>query len=289
MARPTVCQNPQWQAKRQDALMIPSPVPDRIPASQAGFLDDVGRTLRAWRAAPLLPVVTVGVGVVQLLSAVESPAVAGTAGLLALLLLGWPCAERLWLLRLWTGRRLSAGDAATATLRCFGRMLVLVLVVSAATAVLLLPVGVALAGRVAVTDGGTLSLDGGEPGWLGPYLFALTVLGYAVLTFVTPALAYSSRRVRDALRIGLRLLRVSWPHTGAYVLLPALVAAGGGALSYRGLDATAVVATVAAAALLALGRGATAAFYVRCVPGAGPDGAVPLTPAPGHSPARSGW
>jgi len=289
MARRTVCQNPWWRATRQDALVTPSPVPDRIPASQAAFLDDVGRVLRAWRAAPLLPAVTVGVGVVQLLSAVESPAVAGPAALVALLLIGWPCAERLWLLRLWTGRRLTAGEAARATLRCFGRMLVFALVVGLVLLVLLVPLGVVLASRADLSEDGTLTFAGGEPAWLGPYLFAVTVAGYAALTFVTPALAYSSRRVRDALRIGLRLLRVSWPRTLAYVLLPALVAAAGGALSYRGLDGVAVVATVAAAALLALGRGATAAYYLRNVPGAGPDGAVQLEAAPAYYPAPAGW
>ncbi len=35
--------------------VTPSPVPDRVPASQAAFLDDVGRVLRVWRRAPLAP------------------------------------------------------------------------------------------------------------------------------------------------------------------------------------------------------------------------------------------
>lgn len=286
MARRTVCQNPR--VGRQDAPVHPSPVPDRIPASQAGFLDDVGRVLRAWRTAPLLPAVTVGVGVLQLLAAVEQPAVALVSALLALLLLGWPCAERVWLLRLWTGRQMTLGQAWRGTMRCFGRMFVLGLVSLLGAALLLLPLGIALTLRVQVDPDGALTLPGGEPPWVAPYVMAVTLVGYCLLTFVTPALAYSSRRVRDALRIGVRLLRVSLPQTAAYVLLPALVAAGGTALTYRGLDAAAVVATVLSAALLALGRGATAAYYVRTVPGAGPDGAVQIDPTPGYYPP-SGW
>lgn len=289
MARRPVCQTPGAPGTRQHVLVNPSPVPDRIPASQAAFLDDVGRVLRVWRRTPLLPVVTVGVGVVQLLSAVEQPAVALLSALLALLLLGWPCAERVWLLRLWTGRQMTLGQAWRVTLRCFGRMFVLGLVALLAAGLLLLPLGVALALQVEVADDGSVSLPGGEPAWVAPYVVAVTVVGYCLLTFVTPALAYSSRRVRDALRIGVRLLRVSLPQTAAYVLLPALLAAGGTALTYRGLDAVAVLATVLSAAGLALGRGATAAYYVRTVPGAGPDGAVQVDPQPGHYPAPSGW
>jgi hypothetical protein len=264
-----------------------SPVPSRIPPAQAQLVADVGRTLRAWRAAPLLPVVALGVGVAQLLAAVEQPAVALLAALLALLLLGWPCAERVWLLRIWTGRSMTLAQAWRGTLDCFGRMLVLGLVVLLGGALLLLPLGVALALQVEVAADGAVALPGGEPDWVGPYVAVVTAVGYCVLTFVTPALAYSTRRVRDALRIGLRLLRVSLPQTAGYVLLPALVAAGGTALTYRHLDAVAVLVTVLSAAALALGRGATASYYVRTVPGAGPDGAVRLEPEPGFYPAAA--
>jgi hypothetical protein len=96
--------------------------------------------------------------------------------------------------------------------------------------------------------------------------------------------------VRDALPIGLRLLRVSWPQTAAYVLVPAVLA--GAPALLLGFDpasppgpAVALLTTL----VLALGRGAVAAYYLRTVPGAGPDGAVQLTASPGYYPAPSGW
>ena len=257
-----------------------SAVPAHLPRDQAQLLDDVARTWRAWRQAPVLGLLTVGVGVLPALAAVQQPAVAVLATLLALLLLGWTLTERLWLLRLWTGRELSLREARTATLRCFGRMLVLLLVAALAGLVLLVPLGAVLLvqGR---------ALDAEAPGWVAGYVAVATVLLYAAFTFVTPALAFSTGRVGAALRIGLRLLTVSLPSTAAYVLLPALVAAVAALLP----TSTAVHVAVAAvtALLLGLARGATAAYYVRTVPGAGPDGSIDVSDRPTYSPPPSGW
>ena len=270
--------------------MTPSPVPDRIPASQAAFLDDAGRVLQAWRRTPLLLGLTLAVAGVQLLGASTQPAVAGLAGLASLLLVGWPGAERLWYLRLWTGRSLTLGEAWRATLRCFGRFFVLALLVGAVGAVLATPVIVAVVQVLEVADDGTVELDGGLPLWATLYATLLGIAGYAVLTFVTPALVYSSKRVRDAIPIGLRLLRVSWPRTWVYALLPAVVAGVAGILvGFGPPSAKTVLVTLVSTAVLALTRGAVAAFYLRTVPGAGPDGAVALTPAPGYYPPPSGW
>lgn len=269
--------------------MGPSAVPTHVPASQAGFLDDVGRALRAWRQAPLLPVVTVAVALVYLASGSGRPGVAGPAALLALLLVGWPGAERLWYLRVWTGRDLTLGEAWRASLACFGRFFVLALVVGLAAGLLLVPAAIVLLSRVELSDGAA-TLPGGVPPWVALYTALVFVAGYAVLTFVTPALVYSSRRIRDAVPLGLRLLQVSWPHTAAYVLVPALVT-GAASLpgSYRGLDATAVAVTLASTLVVALSRGATAAYYLRVVPGVAPDGAVLLTPEPGYYPSAQPW
>jgi len=270
--------------------VTPSSVPPRIPASQAAFLDDLRRVLRAWRVAPLLPVLTLAVAAAQLLSGSGQPGVAALFGLLSLLLVGWPGAERLWYLRLWTGRTLTVAEAWRATLRCFGRFFVLALVVGLAVAVLALPVIVAFFRAADFAADGTVSFPDGFPPWAVGYAVLLTIAGYAVLTFVTPALVYSSRRVRDAIPIGLRLLRVSWPRTWAYVLVPAVLAGAPSILvGLEPLGAATALATLFSAVVLALGRGAVAAFYLRTVPGAGPDGDVQLATAPGYYPATPAW
>ncbi len=270
--------------------MTPTPVPDRIPASQAAFLDDLGRVLRAWRTAPLLPVVTLLVASLQLLSGSGTPGLAALAGLGALLFVGWPGAERLWYLRLWTGRTLTLGEAWRANLRCFGRFFVLALAAGAVFVVLAVPLIVSVAQRAEVADDGTFSLDGGLPLWALLYGGLLGLLGYALLTFVTPAIVYSSKRVRDAVPIGLRLLRVSWPRTAAYVLVPAVLAGAPALLTgFDPLGPRSAVASLLGGLVLALGRGAVAAYYLRTVPGAGPDGAVRMADQPGYYPPPNGW
>ena len=269
--------------------MGPSTVPTHVPASQAAFLDDVGRALRAWREAPLLPVVTLLVALVYLASGSEPAGLAVAASLLALLLVGWPGAERLWYLRVWTGRDLTLGEAGRATLSCFGRFFVLALVVGLVAGLLLAPMAVVLLSRVELSNG-SATLPGGVPAWVWLYTGLVFAAGYAALTFVTPALVYSSRRIRDAVPLGLRLLRVSWPHTAAYVLVPALVAGASSLVTdSRGVDGTAVAVTVVSTLLFALSRGATAAYYLRVVPGVGANGAVRVEPEPGFYPPAERW
>jgi hypothetical protein len=268
--------------------VVLSPVPSRIPASQAQFLDDVGRTLRAWRTAPLLPVTVVAVACLTLLSGLDNRGVATLGGLLGLLLVGWPGAERLWYLRLWTGRTLSPGEAVRATLRCFGRFFVLALAVGSVGAVLAVPAIVGLVRSLDLTSDEPAFAD--VPTWVLVYFAVLTLLAYVLLTFVTPALVYSSKRLRDAVPIGLRLLRVSWPRTAAYVLVPAVLAgAPGFFLGFEETSSPNAFLTLLGALALSLGRGAVAAYYIRTVPGAGPDGAVRLEAQPGFYPPPATW
>ena len=155
---------------------------------------------------------------------------------------------------------------------------------------LAIPLFVAIFQVAELADDGTVTFGDGLPLWATAYGALLGVLGYALLTFVTPAIVYSSKRVRDAVPIGLRLLRVSWPQTAAYVLVPAVLA--GAPSFFVDIDPTArpsVVPLVLSTVVLALGRGTVAAYYLRTVPGAGPDGAVQLKAAPAYYPAPSRW
>lgn len=113
-------------------------------------------------------------------------------------------------------------------------------------------------------------------------LLAIAALGTVVVdvlfTFVTPALVLTSHRVRDALRIGLRLLRATWPMAAAYVLIPPFAAV---IISlYTGLRPALSIPLVAASTMLnLLVKGATVAYYLRLVPAAGVDGALVPKPA----------
>jgi hypothetical protein len=85
-----------------------------------------------------------------------------------------------------------------------------------------------------------------------------------LLTFVTPALAFTTRSVRRALRIGLSTIKREWGSARWYVLVPPLAIS----LVSRAVRPTAgvaavVVPPVAAELLTLLFRGATAAFYLR--------------------------
>lgn len=116
----------------------------------------------------------------------------------------------------------------------------------------LLPVGIAL-----VVAGAALRAPSlGYRAVLAPVL----LVTYALLTFVAPALVFTTARVRDAVPIGWRLLRTTVGETWAHALVPAgavaaLVLVGGGSLLW--------VPVLEAAALLV--RGATALRYVELV------------------------
>ena len=259
--------------------MTLSVVPSRIPASQAQFLDDVGRTLRAWRAAPLLPLTTLALALVIAVRDARGVTTA-LGGLVALLFLGWSGVQRLWYLRLWTGRTLTLAEAWRANLRCFGRFLCLGLLTGVAFVITVIPLLVPLLRAADVSAEGEITFDD-LPLWALAYSVLLGIVGYGLLTFVTPAIVYSSKRVRDAVPIGLRLLRVSWPRTALYVLVPALAASLPGILAGPGpFNSPGLPEVLASALVLALGRGAVSAYYLRTVPGAGPDGDIRLQPEP---------
>lgn len=270
-------------------------IPRTTARGQAGFVDDVRWAAAVCWRQPLLPVASLLIGVTPLLASVggssrvengvatstaSSPgwqAVGGLVGLVVFALLGFPGTQRLWFLRAATGRRLTAGEILPLTFRYFGRFFVVGLVFFGLALVFLLPAVVEYARGVDIRPDGTASVT--TPSWP---LLALAALGTVVLdvlfTFVTPALVLTSHRVRDALRIGLRLLRATWPMAAAYVLIPPFAAV---VLSlYTGLPPAVSIPLVAASTLLnLLVKGATVAYYLRLVPAAGVDGALFPKPA----------
>lgn len=102
---------------------------------------------------------------------------------------------------------------------------------------------------------------------VGVTLVLVFILDVA-LTFVTPALTFTTSSARNALSIGLAMLRTHWPKAAPYALTPALVVIFGAQTLFAPVvgQGGALVAT-ALSGLLALAiKGATVAFYLRHPP-----------------------
>jgi hypothetical protein len=88
------------------------------------------------------------------------------------------------------------------------------------------------------------------------------------LTFVTPALTFTTSSARGAFSIGVTMLRVFWPASAPYALMPALIFILG-AQAFLGpfIGAGGALVATALAGLLSLAlKGATVAFYLRHLP-----------------------
>jgi hypothetical protein len=237
------------------------------PAASAQFTQDVVRALGVWRATPALPLLTVTFAVC---AAWSSSRWTGhiLAALVTVAFLGWAGSERLWYLRAFTGRTLSVRAALSVSFSYWPRLLCLSLLVGVVTVPLSIPI--TIAAMRGSTTGGTRHVNLGV-GWL-VYSAALSLLIDFTLTFVTPALIYTSGRARDALTIGLGLLRQTWPHAAPYVLIPPLAVVILGRLSQGPVGVVGAAVIVVSYALNLLAKGATASYYLRLVAPIGPDG-----------------
>lgn len=226
-------------------------------ANEPSFASDLRLALAAWRRFPWLPAVSIGLAAIGQLP--EEPAFLLALGLASLLVtVGWVGTERICYLGAFRGKQIRVRELWRLTRAFLGRYLVLGMVM--AIPVFVLVIGVALTD--ALTEWPSERLVGG-------FLVALYVVIAFVdlaLTFVTPALAFSTRRVRQALGIGLRMIRSEWPASAWYVLVPPLAAVLIAQILTRTSDVPVgmLLLTSAFATLLNLWfKGATAAFYLR--------------------------
>jgi hypothetical protein len=246
--------------------------PPPVQPVDPGFFADLRTALAAWRRSPWMPVAGVVLSLWQDLPYrfIDSDGLLFLVTLPALIVsAAWPGVERLWYLRAFRGERLRIRETRRFVGAYFWRYAILGLAVA-------VPFAVAFA---------VLLL-------LGPATWRIGLLVIAIafdiaLTFVTPALAFTTRRVRVALRVGFDMIRDEWPRCMWYVLAPPLAVAMLSQLGgpERGTDLRMVI-TVAIPLLGLACKGAIAAFYLRRWP-TGPDGAafvdadVPLpVPAP---------
>lgn len=185
---------------------------------------------------------------------------------IALFHVGYVGAERIWYRQIWWGSRLRVGEVWSLAWSFFGRYLVLGLMI----APVIIPAIVLVAVRV-VTQ---INFDSMENGTLGsdpqsfndvifdPLVFGILAASYIamdfLLTFATPALAYTTASPREALRINRRVIREHRPASLLYVLIPSFALV----LALRtGFTNIAVGVVVTAFNLLM--KGATASFYLR--------------------------
>lgn len=212
----------------------------------SGFLGDLASSARVLRRAPALIVITL---------VLSLPVVRVSNRLLVLVipfelvLAGFLGTQRVWFARLYSGDRLRGRDIWPITRSFIVRFVVLgviVSVVSLGLTIALSLLHVPLRVLFAVAIGYGLVLD-------------------VALTFVVPALALTTSSIRRAWRIGLRMIRQTWPSCAWYVFTPGLTLV---ALSQALRPSTSGLATMVATALvtsaLALWfKGAIVAFYLR--------------------------
>jgi hypothetical protein len=160
---------------------------------------------------------------------------------------GWVGAERLFFLRRQKGQAVTLDTLLRAGLRFFGRFFRLGCLMSAPVIFLVF----------LLMDHGKLS----SAPRVGLAIF-FVVMDFS-LTFVTPALVFTTRSVREALRIGWQMIRQTWPRSGLYVLCPPLALTMLNYVYRTQLPFLAVATTAALTLLALLAKGATVAFYLR--------------------------
>lgn len=221
------------------------------PSGFAAYRGDLAAALGAWRYDPRIPMISAALALATLLPErwlwVGLPAFAFSAG--------WVGTERMFYLRAFRGLPLLTSERWRFTWAFFGRYALLGLVMSAPLCALL-----------------WLTVVTGSQGLILPGIIVVGVLLDVALTFVTPALAFTTRRVTVAWRVGHRTLVDGWPSSAWYALVPPLAAL----IAFRALPlrVAGVAVLTAFGSLLNLWfKGAVAAYYLR-VHEVGDDGAV---------------
>ena len=227
------------------------------PGTWQEFKGDLRQSLKAWRIAPLLPAAS---AVLFLATYFQGPWAWLTFPVL-LFAVGWVGTERLWYLRIYRGEAMGARELWRVTWAYFWRFLRLGFVAG----LLWSPVLILVLRRIADDPENAQEAMATPSVWIASAVF--TILIDFLLTFVTPALTFTTKRVRTAFRVGIRMLRDNWPQTAWYALVPPLAVV----LMLRIAEPTSL--SLASRLLMSVGstllnlwfKGATAAFYLRRV------------------------
>lgn len=253
---------------------------ERPPAFRT-FAQDLRHAFKAWRSHPRLPLYSVLIeGGPYIVSAIaywliDYPdcsiqdnrecgplfvIVPWATLIFSLVFAGWFGTQRIWYLRAFRDKQLEPGEFWPLTSAFRARYIVLGILVGVVGMIPVVPLFASSEGRH------TSAIVG----------FAVWAMAIdAALTFVTPALAFSTRKVREAFSIGFTLIKRTWPASFLYVFIPPLALRGAAAAfaNQRSAVVFAIVADVFFVLLLAWFKGATARFYLRFYE-TGEDGAA---------------
>lgn len=237
--------------------------PERPPAFRT-FTRDLAAALKVWRSHPRLPVLSVLIeGGPYIVTAIVYwligfPGCNGLRGtgcgpllpimpwatlIFSLVFLGWFGTQRIWYMRAFRGEGLNRGEFWPLTNAFRGRYFRLGIIAGTAM-VLSLLLGMATGGVMLIV--GTFAVD-------------------AALTFVTPALTFSTKSAFEAIRMGFELARRTWPASALYLFVPPLAirVAAAAFWGQRSAVVLAIVADTVSVLLLCWFKGATARFYLR--------------------------
>jgi hypothetical protein len=227
----------------------------------ATFRSDLRASARAWMAAPGLPLTTGCLLLVEHALGAASPSAWTTLPLIALTIAAaaFSGTQRIWYLRAFHHDQLAASELGPLTMAFLGRFFRLGVAATLAS----LPLTIALG----IAAGPTGFAIASVTWWL--------IMDFA-LTFVTPALAYTTHSLRSSFCIGRRMILQTWPTSTWYILTPGLAAAALVWARPRALIGTWLAAGIGiASGMLALWfKGAIAAYYLRRHPETRYDGAA---------------
>ncbi|HLI56172.1 MAG TPA: DUF488 family protein [Actinomycetota bacterium] len=240
------------------------------------FFADLGRALHALARRPALTLISLLLAAAPFASLLFG-GIGWGLGVIAVGVVtsGFDGTQRVWFLRAFRGEGMPPGDVERLTARFVPRFLLL---------------GLTVFGAWLATTGGLMAVfrvaEAGRGIATAP--FAATVVRYSLLattavadvawTFVTPALAFSTTSVRQAYRIGWRMMQAGWPGTAWYVLAPGLALMG--LTLFFGPTAPAARYAVAfqAWSFALTCKGAAVAYYDRHCPGLDTGGATVKSP-----------
>ena len=188
--------------------------------------------------------------------------------------------QRWWLSELLAGRRVATGEFPPIFRSMLWRFLILALwVATPAVIAVVTYVVVYFVQHPHVLNERSPKVPNPSTAFVITLSVGTAVIVDILLTFVMPALALSTRSVRNAMQLGIRMIAQTWPTSAWYVLAPGVTLLA--ALCYVPIPDIACTILLAAAGVLSLWiKGATVGFYQRSFRGSTTATTKDLPPSP---------
>ena len=255
---------------------IPAPVPQ---SGRAWFTywTDLKWSARALVASPWLVILSVALFAIFELGVRHVHPVALwrlLAFAVEVFYIGLAGTQRVWFLRKARGIPIRPVEVWSLSWSFFGRYLCLDLLFAGPVLAVLIPLIVVNTHQV-VSSTGLVQMTT-DTSSLTVAFVVLSFVGDVVLTFVVPALALTTRSLKESFRVAWQVTKTSWPNNVWYLFAPGItLVALVGTLPRSVISTGGVVALGLFSTLLALlFKGANVAFYMRTMPPVGVDGAA---------------